>query len=241
MLMRRFRYLGVCLLCLLPPQGRAEMDMAAVRLKMVRSQMEARGIADPRVLKAFLKVPRELFVRGAWKSRAYADAPLPIGEGQTISQPYVVALMTEALKLKPGEKVLEIGTGSGYQAAILREMTPSVYSIEIRPKLSQFAAANLKRAGYADIRLKTGDGFFGWKEQAPFDAILITASANHVPPPLKKQLKVGGRLVLPLGSTIYYQTLYLITRVSKNRFTQKALGDVRFVPMTGKILKNAKE
>ena len=236
--MKKIQYLWMCVFCVLPLQGRAEMNVSAMRSKMVRSQMEARGIADPRALKAFLKLPRELFVRGAWKSRAYADAPLPIGEGQTISQPYVVALMTEALKLKPGEKVLEVGTGSGYQAAILREMTPSVYSIEIRPELSQFAAANLKRAGYADIHLKTGDGFFGWEKHAPFDAILITASANHVPPPLKKQLKVGGRLILPLGSTIYYQTLYLITRVSKNRFTQKALGDVRFVPMIGKILGN---
>src|SRR3989344_69093 len=175
------------------------------RQVMVEKDIKARGISDAKVLQAMGKVPRHLLVDEYIRDRVYEDYPLPIGEGQTISQPYVVALMTEALKLKPGEKVLEVGSGSGYQVAILREMTPSVYSIEIRPELSQFAAANLKRAGYADIHLKTGDGFFGWQEYAPFDAILITASANHVPPPLKKQLKVGGRLILPLGSTIYYQ------------------------------------
>lgn len=204
------------------------------RRQMVEDQLRRRDIQDEKVLKAFLKVPRELFVTALWKRAAYDDNPLPIGEGQTISQPYVVALMTEALKLKAGDKVLEIGTGSGYQAAILSEITKGVYSIEIRTSLSQFAKANIKKAGYMNVKVKTADGYDGWIEHAPFDAIMITAAANHIPPPLKKQLKIGGKLILPLGSTIYYQSLVLVTRRSKHQFDSKVLADVRFVPMIGK-------
>jgi len=216
------------------------------RRQMVSEQLRGRDIRDKNVLKAFLTVPRELFVRSSWKSAAYDDNPLPIGEGQTISQPYVVALMTEAIEIKSGDKVLEIGTGSGYQAAILSEITKHVYSIEIRSSLSQFAKGNLKKAGYKNIKVKTADGYDGWQEFAPFDAILITAAVNHIPPPLKKQLKVGGGLILPLGSTLYYQSLVLVTRKSpesgpesgpesrKDEFDSKVLTDVRFVPMMGK-------
>lgn len=204
------------------------------RRQMVENQLRGRDIQNEKVLKAFLKVPRELFITALWKSAAYDDNPLPIGEGQTISQPYVVALMTEALQLKTGDKVLEIGTGSGYQAAILSEITKEVCSIEIRASLSQFAKANLKKAGYTNVKVKTADGYDGWIEQAPFDAIMITAAANHIPPPLKKQLKIGGKLILPLGSTVYYQSLVLVTRRSERQFDSKVLTDVRFVPMIGK-------
>lgn len=206
------------------------------RRHMVEDQLRGRDIQNEKVLKAFLKVPRELFVTTLQesKSAAYDDNPLPIGEGQTISQPYVVALMTEALKLKESDKVLEIGTGSGYQAAILSEITKEVYSIEIRASLSQFAKTNLKKAGYTNVKVKTADGYDGWTEHAPFDAIMITAAANHIPPPLKKQLKIGGKLILPLGSTVYYQSLVLVTRRSEHQFDSKVLTDVRFVPMIGK-------
>ncbi len=206
------------------------------RERMVKYDMEERGIADQKVLDAFLKVPRELFVLPSWKKQAYDDRPLPIGEGQTISQPYVVALMTEAAKLKKGDKVLEIGTGSGYQAALLAQLKVNVSSIEIRGKLTEFAKANLRQAGYPDVFLKTADGYEGWKEHAPFDAIFITCAVNHVPPPLKEQLKIGGRLIVPLGSTLYFQSLVLITRKDKTTFTSKTLTDVSFVPMIGKAL-----
>lgn len=207
-----------------------------VRERMVKLDMEERGISDKKVLETFLKVPREFFVLSSWTKQAYQDSPLPIGEGQTISQPYVVALMTEALKLKEGDKVLEIGTGSGYQAAILAELKTKVYSIEIRKKLTEFAKANLSRSGYKGVQLKTADGYDGWKEHAPFDAIMITCAVNHVPSPLKEQLKIGGRLILPLGSTLYFQSLILITRKDKTVFSSQLLGDVSFVPMIGKAL-----
>lgn len=223
---------------------KSSKDMFTVaRERMVKVDMEERGISDQKVLAAFLKVPREFFVLSSWTKQAYQDSPLPIGEGQTISQPYVVALMTEALKLKEGEKVLEIGTGSGYQAAILAELKTKVYSIEIRGKLTEFARGNVRRAGYKEVQLKTADGYEGWKEHAPFDAILITCAVNHVPPPLKEQLKMGGRLILPLGSTLYFQSLILITRKDKTTFSSQTLADVSFVPMIGKALqpKDSKE
>ncbi|MEK7791419.1 MAG: protein-L-isoaspartate(D-aspartate) O-methyltransferase [Deltaproteobacteria bacterium] len=216
------------------PQKLPQKSYEKARGQMVENQLRGRDIQNEKVLKAFLKVPRELFVRAPWKSAAYDDNPLPIGEGQTISQPYVVALMTEVLNLNDSDKVLEIGTGSGYQAAILSEITKRVYSIEIRASLSQFAKTNLENAGYANVKIKTADGYDGWTEHAPFDAIMITAAANHIPPPLKKQLKIGGRLILPLGSTLYYQSLVLVTRRSERQFDSKVLTDVRFVPMIGK-------
>ena len=206
------------------------------RQLMVEKDIKARGISDAKVLQAMGKVPRHLLVDEYIRDRVYEDYPLPIGEGQTISQPYVVALMTESLKLKPGDKVLEIGTGSGYQAVILAEIVKDVYTIEIRKGLAEKAEKRLNELGYKNIRIKYGDGYFGWEEQAPFDAIIITASANHIPPPLIKQLKEGGRLIIPLGSTVYYQTLTLATKI-KGELDLEQISSVAFVPMVGEIEK----
>jgi protein-L-isoaspartate(D-aspartate) O-methyltransferase len=202
------------------------------RQRMVERDLKGRDIKDPRVLEAMGRVPRQLFVQPSLRSQAYADHPLPIGEGQTISQPYIVALMTQILHLKPGERVLEIGTGSGYQAAVLAELTDQVYTIEIRESLANQAAQLLKQLGYDKVRVKYGDGYLGWEEAAPFDAIIITAAANHIPPPLIKQLKEGGRLVMPLGSTGHFQTLTLLTKKNGKTEIQHLIG-VAFVPLTG--------
>jgi len=212
-------------------------DPFAVRRQaMVEKDLKGRGIRDSRVLAAMGKIPRHLLVEERSQSEAYDDHPLPIGEGQTISQPYVVALMTEALRLKPGDRVLEIGTGSGYQAAVLAEIVKDVSSIEIRKNLADRATRKLKELGYANVRVKYADGYVGWEEHAPFDAIIITAAANHIPPPLIRQLKEGGRLILPLGSTTFYQTLTLATK-QKGELTLEQLGSVAFVPMTGEAQK----
>jgi protein-L-isoaspartate(D-aspartate) O-methyltransferase len=207
-------------------------DMKELREKMVREQLISRGIRDRGVLNAMARIPRHLFVDRSLSRSAYGDHPLPIGEGQTISQPYVVALMTEALELKPTDRVLEIGTGSGYQAAVLAEVVREVYTIEIRKKLKERASRLLAGLGYKNIKTKHGDGYFGWEEYAPFDAIIITASANHIPPPLIKQLKNGGRLIIPLGSTVYYQVLTLVTKRGEE-LDVRQMGRVAFVPMVG--------
>lgn len=204
------------------------------RKKMVEVQLVGRGIKDRDVLNAMGKIPRHLFVGESVKKKAYRDHPLPIGEGQTISQPYVVALMTELLDLKSSDRVLEIGTGSGYQAAVLAELVKEVYSIEIRERLSEQAELLLNSLGYKNVRTKYADGYFGWEEHAPFDAIIITASANHIPPPLIKQLKNGGRLIIPLGSTLYFQTLTIVTKTGDDLAVEQ-MGGVRFVPMVGKM------
>ena len=206
------------------------------RRTMVDQDIRARGIRDQKVLAAMLKVPRHLFVDEHLQGRAYADHPLPIAEGQTISQPYVVALMTEKLRLKPGDRVLEIGTGSGYQAAVLAEIAKEVYTIEIRKGLAELSAKRLRDLGCANVQVRHGDGYFGWEEKAPFDAIMITAAANHIPPPLIKQLKEGGRMILPLGSTVYFQTLTLATK-KKGELDVEQLTAVRFVPMVGEVEK----
>lgn len=203
---------------------------------MMDHDIKGRGIKDKKVLEAMGKIPRHIFVDDYLKDRAYADHPLPIGEGQTISQPYVVALMTEALKLKHTDRVLEIGTGSGYQAAVLAEIVKEVHTIEIRKSLAEKADKRLKDLGYKNIKVKYADGYFGWEEFAPFDAIILTASANHIPPPLIMQLKEGGRLIIPLGSTVYYQTLTLATK-KKNELYLEQMGSVAFVPMTGDVQK----
>jgi protein-L-isoaspartate(D-aspartate) O-methyltransferase len=206
------------------------------RKRMVERDLKGRDIKDPMVLEIMGRVPRQLFVDPSLRSQAYADHPLPIGEGQTISQPYIVALMTQILQIKPGERVLEIGTGSGYQAAVLAELTDQVYTIEIRESLANQAAQLLKQLGYDKVHVKYGDGYLGWEEAAPFDAIIITAAASHIPPPLIKQLKEGGRLVVPLGSTTYFQTLTLLTKKNGKTEIQHLLG-VAFVPLTGEAQK----
>jgi protein-L-isoaspartate(D-aspartate) O-methyltransferase len=212
----------------------AEDDVyARARKYMVENQLVARDITDNKVLEAMGKVPRHLFVDPKYRSLAYADRPLPIDEGQTISQPYIVALMTQHLRLKPGEKVLEIGTGSGYQAAVLTYFSDEIYSIEIKENLAKKASETLIKTNHDQVQIKWADGYFGWEEFAPFDAIIVTCAANHVPPPLLEQLKEGGRLILPLGSTLYYQTLTLITKKDGKPNVQHISG-VTFVPMTGK-------
>lgn len=214
-----------------PADTQAEDEFTGVRNRMVVEDIFRRGISDPRVLEAMEKVPRHRFVPEEYLSQAYADHPLPIGHGQTISQPYIVALMTQHLLLKPGEKVLEIGTGSGYQAAILAEITDEVYSVEIIEPLGQEAAATLKELGY-NVHSKIDDGYYGWEEFAPFDAIIVTCAPDHVPQPLTGQLKDGGRLVIPVGPPGFYQTLWLIERQGE-QFRAINLGGVRFVPMLG--------
>lgn len=190
------------------------------------------GIKDEQVVDAIKSVKRHLFVSENLRNKAYENQPLPIGEGQTISQPLVVAHMTEALQLSKTDKVLEIGTGSGYQAAILSVIVDSVYTIEIKKKLADQAERRLQSLAYANIQTKCADGYFGWSEAAPFDAIIITCAVNHVPRPLLDQLKIGGRMVLPLGSTRYYQLLVRITKRADDSLIEY-LAPVAFVPMTG--------
>ena len=198
------------------------------REAMVREQIAARGVRDRRTLEAMRTVPRHLFVPETWRRYAYADTPLPIGHGQTISQPYIVAFMTEALELKPADKVLEIGTGSGYQAAVLARMCSQVYSVEIVAPLASEAALRLNQLGYAGIHLRIGDGYRGWPEGAPFDGIIVTAAPDQIPKVLLEQLAVGGRMVVPVGSGD--QVLVRIRR-TKEGFKRENLLPVRFVPM----------
>ena len=207
---------------------------AAARKRMVVGQIEARGITDQRVLTAMRKVERHLFVPVVHRREAYFDGPLPIGDGQTISQPYIVALMTELLDLRGPEKVLEIGTGSGYQAAILGELCKEVYTIEIVENLGRRAARLLDSLGYKNIAVRIGDGYVGWPEKAPFDAVMLTAAPNKIPQPLLDQLAEGGRLVAPVGDN--YQTLQLVTKTGGILKYQDII-PVRFVPMTGQAQK----
>ena len=203
-----------------------------VREDMVRQQLEARGIRDPRVLEALARVPRHHFVDAALRTRAYGDHALPIGAGQTISQPFMVALMTEALRLSGGEKILEIGTGSGYQTAVLAEFTPRLFSIERSAELARAAAARLKELDYSNVILKTGDGSLGWPEHAPFDRILVTAGAPDLPPPLFEQLAEGGLLVIPIGDR-ESQVLEVVTK-EKGKALSRRIIDCAFVPLLGK-------
>ena len=203
---------------------------------MVKHDIEGRGVKDRLVLQAMTKVQRHLFVAESQRQHAYNDHPLPIGEGQTISQPYVVALMTEALRLTGVERVLELGTGSGYQAAVLAEIVKEVYTIEIRQGLYTMVRDRLQKLGYRNVQVKLGDGYSGWPEHAPFDAIIVTAAANHIPPPLITQLKEGGRLIIPLGSTTFSQNLMLLTK-EKGKQKMTELGGVRFVPLVGEAQK----
>ncbi len=216
------------------------------RLKMVREQIASEGtwpfsrtpVESRVVLEAVRSVPRHWFVPANLQGRAYADGPLPIGHGQTISQPYIVAVMTEALNLTPDSRVLEIGTGSGYQAAVLAEITPHVFSIEILEPLQRQAVGRFTKYGYNTIRCKLADGYFGWQEHAPFDAIIVTCAAGHVPAPLIEQLKVGGKMVIPIGPTGFEQRLVLLEKSSPpDPPTKTTLMGVAFVPMTGQISK----
>jgi len=218
--------------------GRPQDDsgFAKLRREMVASQIAARGVRDPLVLRAMTDIPRHLFVLPDYVDQAYEDRPLPIAEGQTISQPYIVALMTQCLAVGKDDKVLEIGTGSGYQAAVLGRIAGRVFTIEIHEGLARRAAETLERLGFRNVRVRSGDGFFGWPEEAPFDAVIVTCAVPEVPPALFDQLKEGGRLVIPLGDTQTYQRLTIITKKAGKPVVKQVL-DVRFVPMTGEALK----
>ncbi|WP_420843075.1 protein-L-isoaspartate(D-aspartate) O-methyltransferase [Geothrix terrae] len=208
----------------------ADPVLAQARMRMVREQIVARGVADPRVLEAMGRVPRHEFVPAAQRSQAYEDWPLAIGYGQTISQPYIVAFMTAALAPRPGDRVLEIGTGSGYQAAVLAGLVAEVYTMEIVEPLAQRAEADLKRLGYTNVKVRAGDGHLGWPEAAPFDAIIVTCAPEDVPQALVDQLKVGGRMIIPVGSQWGAQELYLLRKTATGLRRQGVL-PVRFVPM----------
>jgi len=212
-----------------------EASFVEERERMVESHLKGRDIIDQKVLEAMGRVPRHRFVDKSLWDVAYADQPLPIGEGQTISQPYVVALMTQSLELDGSERVLEIGTGSGYQAAILAEICEEVYTIEIKEGLAEGAEETLRALGYKNVHVKWADGYFGWEEHAPFDAIIVTCAVDHVPPYLTEQLGDGGRIIMPLGSPKYYQTLTLV-RKQNDELTVAYITTVRFVPMTGEAL-----
>ena len=231
------RRLGSVTLCLLlallscKPAAALARDFAAEREAMVKQQIILRGVSDLRVLAAMRKVAREQFVPEPMRDLSYTDQPLPIGHEQTISQPFIVAFMTDKLQVKPGDRVLEIGTGSGYQAAILAEMGAKVYTIEIVDPLGKRAAATLERLGYKNIQVKIGDGYKGWPEHAPFDAVIVTCAPEHVPQPLVEQTKDGGRIVIPVGSP-NDQQLYVLQK-KQGRLERRMILPVRFVPMTG--------
>jgi protein-L-isoaspartate(D-aspartate) O-methyltransferase len=229
--------LGVWMVTGCSPQGGhtsepPSADWAARRDQMVRTQIEARGVKDPQVLASMRAVPRHLFVPDTYRDSAYSDSPLPIGESQTISQPYIVALMTELLEVEPGDKVFELGTGSGYQAAVLAEMGVEVFTIEIKTKLCERAASTLEELGYESAHVRCADGYGGWPEESPFDGIIVTAAPDRIPDPLLAQLRDGARMVIPVGD--FYQELKVITRTGDS-FQERSVIPVRFVPMTGEI------
>jgi len=226
-----YRLFTTLLVLFITVSGLGQTDYKLQRAHMVEKQLKNRGITDRHTLQAMSRVPRHEFVPDRLKGDAYDDGPLPIGEGQTISQPYIVAYMTQSLNLKPSDKVLEIGTGSGYQAAVLAEIVDSVYTIEIVEKLGHRAEDLLQRLEYSNVFVKVGDGYGGWPEKAPFDAIIVTAGAEEVPPPLLEQLNEGGRLIIPKGGQGSVQQLILATK-SKNKIKTEKLLPVRFVPFT---------
>jgi protein-L-isoaspartate(D-aspartate) O-methyltransferase len=229
----------VLLLALLLPAlavhtASAQDERAAERRRMVDRHIAAEGIDDRDVLEAMRSVPRHEFVPTEHRGRAYANRPLPIGHGQTISQPYVVAYMTEVLEPEPDDRVLEVGTGSAYQAAVLAEIVEEVYTVEIIEPLARTARGRLSRLGYRNVSVRQGDGYFGWPEHAPFDAVIVTAAAGHIPSPLVEQLKPGGRMVIPVGPVYAVQTLILLTKDESGQVRTEQLLPVRFVPMTGR-------
>jgi protein-L-isoaspartate(D-aspartate) O-methyltransferase len=236
MLPMKILLLAVAALAAADAFGATDADFDARRRAMVEEitaeQSELPGRFDPRVKGAIARVPRHLFVPPAQQPHAYENRPLPIGHGQTISQPYIVALMTDLLKLRKQDRVLEIGTGSGYQAAVLAELVRSVYTIEIVAPLATEARARLERLGYRNVEVRAGDGYKGWEERAPFDAVMVTAGADEVPPPLIKQLKAGGRMVIPVGPAGSIQSLTLIEKRADGSIRSQQVIPVRFVPLT---------
>jgi len=230
--MSRASIVVACLVLAARPAA-AQDAFAKARREMVEQQIAGREVRDSATLRAMLSVPRHEFVPANLSANAYADFPLPIGYGQTISQPYIVAFMTEQLGLSPRSRVLEVGTGSGYQAAVLAEIAGDVYTMEIVPQLSREADARLRLRGYGRVHTRNADGFYGWPDAAPFDAIIVTAAAGFVPPPLVEQLRPGGRMVIPVGSVYGAQNLVLVRKAPDGAITTRTLLPVRFVPLTG--------
>ena len=212
-----------------PP--RQDIDFEQSRSQMVEEQIEARGIVDSRVLEAMLRVPRHEYVPLEYRAFAYSDTPLPIGLEQTISQPYIVALMTELIQPEAGDRLLEVGTGSGYQAAVAAELVSEVYSIEIIPELARSAADRLERLGVSNVLVREGDGYLGWPEQSPFDGILVTAGAGDIPEPLVEQLSPGSRMIIPVGDSSSVQILKVIEKLSEGEVEIRDVAPVRFVPL----------
>ena len=225
------RWIAILTLFLLPGPLFAQDEYGVQRERMVKTQIADRGIDDSATLRAMREVPRHLFVPEERKGSAYDDRPLPIGYGQTISQPYMVGYMTEIIRPEAGQRVLEIGTGSGYQAAVLAEIVDTVYTIEVITELYRSSASRLASLGYENVRTRNADGYHVWEEAAPFDAIVVTAAAEHIPPPLIRQLKDGGLMVIPVGSPFFVQTLMLVERDGDD-YTTRSLMPVRFVPFT---------
>lgn len=233
---RLWRTAAVALLCapaVACAAEQREQDMAVERERMVEADIAARGVRDPRVLEAMRQVPRHRFVDLPDARAAYGDHPLPIGGGQTISQPYMVAYMTELVRPEPGDRALEVGTGSGYQAAVLSPLVDHVYTVEIVPELARQAADLLAELGYGNVTVRQGDGWAGWPEQAPFDVIVVTAAPDRVPPALLEQLAPGGRMVVPVGPVHAVQELRLIEKTATGELRERTTAPVRFVPMTG--------
>jgi protein-L-isoaspartate(D-aspartate) O-methyltransferase len=231
----QFLFVAACALISCGQTASPVSDFAAERQRMVQQQLIPRGIQEARVLAAMAKVPREEFVPPDMRGACYSDGPLPIGYDQTISQPYIVAFMTEQLWLQPADRVLEVGTGSGYQAAILAELVAEVYTIEIVEPLGKTAESTLQRLGYENVHVKIGDGYKGWPERAPFDAVIVTCAPDHVPQPLVDQMKESGRMMIPVGER-FAQQLYLLEK-KNGRVRQSAVLSVRFVPMAGEAAK----
>ena len=215
------------------PSARQADPTAELRLAMVRDQIEREGISDSRVLEAMRAVPRHLLVPPEYRPMAYEPRPLPIGEGQTISQPYIVAFMTQILRLKPGDRVLEVGTGSGYQAAIAAKLAGEVYTVEIFPSLADRARRNLESLGFRNIFVRQGDGYYGWEEKAPFDAIIVTCAGGHIPPPLLRQLRNGGRMIMPVGGPFMTQNLVFLEKNADGALSQRNVLPVLFVRLLG--------
>lgn len=233
-----FRRIAIALLAVVActaasPGAQQEDPYLEKRLAMVRDQIEKEGISDPRVLAAMREIPRHLLVPPDYRPFSYEPRPLPIGEGQTISQPYVVAFMTEILRLKPGDRVLEVGTGSGYQAAIAAKIAREVYTVEIFPSLADRARGNLESLGLRNVTVQKGDGYYGWEEKGPFDAIIVTCAGGHIPPPLLRQLRNGGRMIMPVGGPFMTQNLVFLEKSADGKISQRNVLPVVFVRLLG--------